>query len=116
MSTTANWSYTNVATVWPLESEGSEWTGGPVFGQPYQIACTWAGGAQPVSGYNAMEVVNSIDFYHEDRRVKYGDWIARGVETDRLKGDEIKEHTEYDMSPFDEEPDFKSTVTWLSRA
>lgn len=110
MSATANWSYTNTATVWPLESEGSEWTGGPVFGEPYQIACTWAGGGERITNQDGQEVVPAIRFWHEDARVKYGDWIARGEESDRLKGDQIKAHTEYDMSPFGESNDYMSVV------
>lgn len=108
MSTTANWSYANTATVWPLESEGSEWNGGKTYGTPYQIKCTWAGGGDIVSNLNGEEVTPAIRFWHEDSRVKAGDWIARGAETDRMAGMEIKAHVEYDMSPFNQLPDFMS--------
>lgn len=116
MSATASWSYTNTATVWPLAVEADGWTSEkPTYGTPYQIACTWVGGGEKMttsttSGTNGVEFTPLYRFYHEDARVKYGDWIARGVEADRLAGDLIKAHIEYDMSPFGEFADFMSVT------
>ena len=40
MSNTANWSYTNTATIKPFLSLDLM-TGVKVYGEPYDIACTW---------------------------------------------------------------------------
>lgn len=113
MSTTANWSYTNVATVWPLlASTGDGWDGpAGSYGAPYQVACTWVGGGEKMTNNDGEEFAPSFRFWHEDKRVKYGDWIARGVQTDRIaSGEQVKQHVEYDMSFFGEEPDFMSVT------
>lgn len=111
MSTIANWSYTNTATVWPLRESGDGWGGPQVsFGAPYQIKCTWAGGGERVTGNDGLEFVPKMRFWHEDQRVKYGDWIAKGVESYRLNGDQIRQHIEYDMSPFGEQADYMSVT------
>lgn len=117
MSTTANWSYTNVATVWPLEGEADAWTDQEkTYGTPYTIACTWVTGAgRTASGdrtmdNNGVEFTPSCSYYHEDPRPKYGDWIVRGNGADRLLGEMIKSHAEYDMSFFGEFPDYMSIV------
>lgn len=109
MSNTANWSYTNTATVWPITENTGGWDNENFsFGEPYQIACTWKGGGDLAVNQSGNEFVSKMTFYHEDARVKAGDWIAAGVETDRLNGSEIKAHTEYDMSFFNEAKDFMS--------
>jgi hypothetical protein len=111
LSITANWSYTNAATVWPLQSEPDGWGGsGSTFGAPYQIACTWAGADERMTGNSGHEFVPKVKFWHEDSRVKYGDWIAQGVQSDRLSGDEIQSHTNWDMSFFGELPDYMSVT------
>ena len=51
-----------------------------------------------------------MTYYHEDKRVKFGDLIAQGATTDRSQSDPIQLHDEYDMSFFGEEPDFKSVT------
>ena len=115
MSTTANWSYTNVATVWPHTTSaetGGGWGGGSSdeYGAPYQIACTWVGGGDTTSNHKGEEFMPKMTYYHEDKRVKFGDLIARGATTDRSQSDPIQLHDEYDMSFFGEEPDFKSVT------
>lgn len=112
MSDTANWSYANTATVWPVLAEDDAWGGSsPSYGAPYFIACTWVGGGDETStAPDGREFVPKYKFYHEDKRVKYGDLIAKGEQTDQLVADPIQNHVEYDMSFFDEEPDFLSVV------
>lgn len=111
MSTTANWSYTNIATVWPLEGEADAWTDQEkTYGAPYTIACTWVAGAGRTIDENGVEFTPSCSYYHEDPRPKYGDWIVRGIGADRLLGEMIKSHAEYDMSFFGEFPDYMSIV------
>lgn len=112
MSETAEWAYTNTATVWPVLPETDSWGGSvPSYGAPYQINCTWSGGGEETSTTpDGREFVPKYKFFHEDKRVKYGDLIAKGVQTDQLAADPIQNHTEYDMSFFEEEPDFVSVV------
>lgn len=112
MSSIANWSYKNVATVWPVQESGTGWGGSSqvTYGAPYQIACTWVGGGELMRNNDGKEFAPRYKYYHEDTRVKYGDWIARGVETDRLKGESIEVHTEYDMAAFGETTDFMSVT------
>lgn len=116
MSTTANWSYTNTATVFPVVTEADGRIGSiqPVYGTPYQIACTWAGGGDKggakMTGNNGQEFVPAIRFWHEDARPRYGDLIARGVVTDKRLAAIIKSHVQYDMSFFGEAFDYMSVV------
>ena len=119
MSTTANWSYTNIATVWPHTTSaetGGGWGGGTSdeYGAPYQIACTWVGGGdvavKTATNHNGIEFAPKMTYFHEDKRVKFGDLIARGVTTDRTESDPIQAHDEFDMSFFGEEPDFRSVT------
>ena len=111
MSKIASWSYKNIATVWPLQPVGTGWGGSQnTYGTPYQIACTWVGGGQLMRNHNGKEFAPSYRYYHEDARVKYGDWIARGGESDRLKGEPIQAHTEYDMLAFGDITDYMSVT------
>lgn len=113
MSATANWSYTNTATILPRnEQQSSDGWGAPAggYGEPYQIACTWVGGGDLMRASDGVEFTPSVRFYHEDKRVKDGDLIAKGVTDDIEKFSEIRAHIEYDMSPFGEEPDFMSVI------
>lgn len=112
MSTTANWSYTNTATVFPLTAEADGRIGStqPTYGAPYQIACTWAGGGEKMTGDNGQEFIPAIRYWHEDARPKYGDLIARGVVSDSRLAAEIKSHIQYDMSFFGEAFDYMSVV------
>lgn len=113
MSTTSSWSYTNVATVWRR-------TGVPVFGggfahePPFIIACTWTATSRRATDSGGVEFVATADFFHEDSRVQYGDMIARGDQTSYANptddAREIKAHTDWDMSFFDEIPDYRSTI------
>lgn len=101
MSTTANWSYTNIATVRPRLGE-SEW-GGVEYGPEYEIACTWSAESSQERDANGAEFISRRKIYTEDPRPRFLDLI-------RLNGsddwDEIRSVTAWDMSFFDEEPDF----------
>ncbi len=109
MSATANWSYTNVATVRPFLSL-DQWTGQAVYGEPYEIACTWtadnsqermAGGQ---GGSQGAEFIAKHTIFTEDRRPKYLDLII----FDGSDGwEEIRAVMTWDMSPFGEIPDYK---------
>lgn len=115
MSTTANWSYTNTAIVWPhldAVDEGSGWGDATTdeYGAPYAIKCTWVGGGDTVVNHKGVEFAPKMTYFHEDKRVKAGDLIARGPYAHRIDADPIQAHDEFDMSPFGEEPDFRSVT------
>ena len=113
MSKTANWSYTNKATVWKR-------TGAPAFGggfayaAPFTIACTWTATSRLTTDNGGQEFVAACDYFHEDKRVDYGDMIARGDHTGSpgpvATAMAIRAHVDWDMSFFGEEQDFRSTV------
>lgn len=123
MSKTANWSYTSIATIYPMvfDSWKSVWM---TSGDPYLVDCTWK--AENKIAENKVDVANVgkelstlLTFYTEMKRngeavmVPKRDWyIATGDMTaisDPVKADAriIRTVTEEDMSPFGEEPDFK---------
>lgn len=107
MSSIARWSYRNVATVHPFVSE-EEFTGAIIYGEPYQIACTWTagGGEQRFQNGDQVEYVSKSIIWTEDPRPKFRDQIempgSYGRET-------IRTVTHYDMSALGEpdSPDFE---------
>lgn len=118
MSSVARWCYTNKATVWPLVSL-DKMMGGATWGAPYQIACTWTAGSKIVTDANGAEFVSTCEYFHEDKRVRHGDYIARGVHSgpdpiDVVGALAIQSHTDWDMSFFGKKdaafPDFRSVV------
>lgn len=102
MSTTANWSYTNTATVRPFVSIDLM-TQESVYGEEYQIACTWTAKSEQARDDNGAEFVSRHMIYTEDKRPKYLDKIQLNGSTE---WEEIRSVTGWDMSPFGEEPDF----------
>lgn len=108
MSSTASWTYTNVATVRPVI--GLDEYGGPAFGEQYQIACTWTAeskletGLGGQSGSRGQEFVSRHTIYTEDPRPQYGDeLIFEGSDG----WEKIRSRTNWDMSFFGQIPDYK---------
>lgn len=108
MSATANWSYTNTATVQPFTGV-DEW-GESTFGPEFTIACTWGtNGKQErnAAGSSGAELTDADVIYTEDPRPKRLDRI-------RLNGytefQEIRERVQWDMSFFGETPDYRLTT------
>lgn len=102
MSTTANWSYTNVATVRPFVSIDLM-TQETTYGDEYEIACTWEAKSEQNRSNDGAEFVSRHMIYTEDKRPKYLDLI----QFDGSNGwEEIRSVTNWDMSFFLEEPDF----------
>lgn len=100
MSATANWTYTNVATVRPFL--GSDEWGAAQYGPEFEIACTWAAKSEQVRDANGAEFVCRHQIYTEDLRPKFLDLI----QFDGSNGwEEIRAVTTWDMSFFDEQPD-----------
>lgn len=107
MSQTANWSYTNVAQVRPYVGV-DDWGGGVLYGEPYEIACTWAIEAQQFRDSNGAEFVSRNIIYTEDLRPKRLDQIRLRSSTDPdawTPWEEVRDRTEWDMSFFGEVPD-----------
>lgn len=102
MSKTANWSYTNEATVRPLLSRDS-W-GEETYGTEYTIKCTWAAKSMQHKDADGREFVSKHEVYTEDLRPKYGDYIRLGTQA---QFEQIRSVTEWDMSFFNEAQDVK---------
>lgn len=119
MSTTANWSYTNVATVYPVIRGGGKWDDTITYGPPYLIDCTWQSSNEVVKDDMGKEFVTNNVFYTELKRnsvdvqkPERGFYIAKGDTTSqsdpRVAGaDIIITVKEDDMSFFGEEPDYE---------
>lgn len=115
MSETAAWSYTNVATVYPRVYDDWNSTDNR---NPYLIDC-WTANNEVAVDASGKEFTTNLIFFTElkrngiDATMPKRDWyIARGDTTsqaDPLKAGAniIKAVTEWDMSPFGEEPDYK---------
>lgn len=108
MSTTANWSYTNTATVRPFVSEDT-FNGEIVYGDEFEIACTWAAESKEMRDATGAEFVSSYIIWSEDNRPKHRDLIKLNT-TAPTDWQEIRSHMEWDCSFFGELPDFR-TVT-----
>jgi hypothetical protein len=108
LSETAAWSYTNTATVRPFVKIDLM-TQKTTYGPEYEISCTWEAKNEMVrdaggqGGSKGAEFVSRHMVYTEDKRPKYRDLI-------KFEGsdgwEEIRSVTNWDMSFFDEEPDF----------
>lgn len=103
MSTTANWSYANIAKVRPFEGQ-NQLTGETLYGEEYDIACTWIGESKQERADDGAEFVSRHIFFTEDARPKYLDMIQRTGFDD---WEEIRSVTQWDMSFFAETPDYK---------
>ena len=105
MSSIARWTYTNTAVVRPFEGV-DEW-GKSTYGTEYEIACTWGTKGQQERKNDGAELVDTNTIYTEDPRPKRLDMI-------RLNGhdewQEIRGRVEYDMSFFDDTPDYELTT------
>lgn len=114
MSSVSRWVYTNIATVWK-RGKKDHLNGGTAWGEPFTIACTWTAGTRVATDNNGKEFVSTCEYFHEDYRVGHGDRIAKGLHTSLtpmsvVGADEIKAHTNWDMSFFGEpdSPDYRS--------
>ncbi|WP_106478110.1 hypothetical protein [Phytohalomonas tamaricis] len=113
MSKTANWSYQNVATIWP-EGERDPVTRQPTWGEPFTIACTFEAGGDLQADDNGQQFSPRYTVYHEDQRtIAVGSRILIGVEsadtTPPSSAESVRRTGMWDMSFFNEEPDF---VLW----
>lgn len=110
MSATANWSYTNVATIWPNLGRDPE-TREPLWGEPRTIACTFATMGDTQTDDNGQEFVPQDTVWHEDQaEIKAGDRVVIGEELvgalPPARAKPIRKVGGWDMSFFGEEADF----------
>ncbi|EJS2725501.1 hypothetical protein NW354_003953 [Salmonella enterica] len=117
MSEIARWSYTNVATIYPRVYD--DWNNAWTSVTPYLIDCTWTANNEVAVDASGKEFTTNLIFFTElkcngvDATMPLRDWyIARGdttAQVDPLKAgaNVIKAVTDWDMSPFSEEPDYK---------
>lgn len=104
MSEISRWTYTNTATVKPFLSH-DEW-GKAVFSDEYTIACTWGTNERQERNMGAQgaELTASNTIYTEDARPKRLDMIRLN---DHEEWEEIRDRVEWDMTPFEDTPDYK---------
>ena len=119
MSATANWSYTNVATIYEVKTGGGKWGDEITYGTPYLIDCTWQSSNEVVKDDMGKEFVTNNVFYTELKRngvdvqkPERSFYIAKGDTTSqsdpRVAGaDIIITVKEDDMSFFGEEFDYE---------
>ena len=105
MSSIARWTYTNTAKVRPFEGI-NEW-GKSTYGTEYSIACTWGAKGQQERKSDGAELIDTDTIYTEDPRPKRLDMIRLGGHDE---WQEIRGRVEYDMSFFDDTPDYELTT------
>jgi len=107
MSKTANWSYTNTALVKPFISK-DEW-GKSIYGEEFEIKCTWSAAKEEKRNNSqlGLEIVTKFEIFTEDDRPKKLDLIK--IATSDV-WEEVVNRIEFDMSFFNEAPDYKITV------
>lgn len=103
VSKVARWSYANTATVRPYLGR-DQWSKVPTYGPEYTIACTWTAEAQQVTSNDGAQFVSRYTFWTEDARPKFLDQIRRSGAAD---WEEVRAHTQWDMSMFQDVPDYK---------
>lgn len=103
MSEVARWSYANTATVRPFVRIDMM-SGVTTYGEEYEIACTWIAEARQERDMEGAEFTSKHTVFTEDARPRYLDQI-------RLAGaeawEEIRSKLQWDMSMFQDTPDYK---------
>jgi hypothetical protein len=108
MSSISRWSYLNTATVRPFVSS-DDYSGVITYGDPYDIACTWAAESKQMRDATGAEFVSNYIIWSEDVRPKHRDLILLNTEA-VTEWQEIKTHMQWDMAMFGDTPDYR-TVT-----
>lgn len=99
----------NTATVRPFVSENA-YEGTIEYGEPYEIACTWAAESKQMRDANGAEFVSRYIIWSEDSRPKHRDLILLNTVAP-TDWQEIRDHMEWDMLCLgDPVPDYR-TVT-----
>jgi hypothetical protein len=77
MSSTASWSYTAKATIWPLSGR-DDWDGGQSFAAPVVIDCDYGSNSERLTDAKGDEFVSRLRIFTEYSGAKQGDRIAIG--------------------------------------
>lgn len=80
MSSLAAWSYTAVATLWPLLGR-ADWTQEPIYGPPVPFACDYGSQAKVMRDDKGDEFTALLSIYTERAGIKRGDWVLIGAST-----------------------------------
>jgi hypothetical protein len=78
MSSLAAWSYTAIATLWPLAS-ADEWSGAKNFGAPVQFACDYSAEAVRMTDDAGVEFTTRQILHTERADIKRGDMVLIGT-------------------------------------
>lgn len=78
MSAAAAWSYTAVATLWPLLGR-DDWTGAVTYGAPQTVACDYSAKAERRTDALGVEFTTRQIIYTERADIKRGDRIVIGT-------------------------------------
>lgn len=117
MSATANWVYTNLATIYPRTYD--DWKSTWVTDAPYLIDCTWEVNQEQAVDDSGVEfttnLIISTELKHNGvdvRKPLRNDYVVVGDTMNQMDpvtagGDAIRAVKMWDMSFFDEEPDYK---------
>lgn len=118
MSATASWTYTNVCTVYPLDTS-DDWENSTRYGAPYLINATWEATSTERASDYGEEAGKQYTIYTESkyqdvivRLPQANDYITLGDATAQpdpvLAGaDKILTVLNNDMSFFSEDPDYE---------
>lgn len=78
MSAAAAWSYTAVATLWPLLGR-DDWTGAVTYGAPRAVECDYSAKAERRTDALGVEFTTRQIIYTERADIKRGDRIVIGT-------------------------------------
>lgn len=78
MSAAAAWSYTAVATLWPLLGR-DDWNGSVTYGAPQAVACDYSAKAERRTDALGVEFTTRQIIYTERADIKRGDRIVIGT-------------------------------------
>jgi hypothetical protein len=80
MSSLAAWSYTAIATLWPLVGT-DDWSGAKNFGAPVQFACDYSAEAVRMTDDAGVEFTTRQILHTERSDMKQGDMVLIGTST-----------------------------------
>jgi hypothetical protein len=78
MSSLAAWSYTAVATLWPL-AEREDWSGVKNFGPPVELACDYSAESVRMTDDAGVEFTTKQILHTERDDIKQGDMVLIGA-------------------------------------
>jgi hypothetical protein len=78
MSSLAAWSYTAVATLWPLAGR-DDWSGSKTFGPPVEFACDYSAESVRMTDDSGVEFTSRQVLHTEKPDIKQGDMVLIGT-------------------------------------